>query len=453
MKKMIVNFKWLSVALVFLLSAFGCAGQAPVTAVQEPAHVRHENALLVVSFGTSYDNREQSIGGIERALQSAYPDFEVRRAFTSQIIIDKLKERDKLKIDNVKEAMDRLVADGVKNVVIQPTHVMDGFEYSDIVAEVSDYTDRFEKLAIGKNLLASDEDYRAVAAVIAQETKTYDTEGTAVVLMGHGTEAASNITYAKMQEAFFDAGCSRYFVGTVEAKPNLDDVMAFAKASGAKRVVLAPLMIVAGDHAANDMAGNEEDSWKKVFEAAGFEVECILMGMGEMQGIQELIVLHAGEAIAPAADEGSPPAADGNLATAESAEQTLEVNEKSKPVYGKQIKDGTYKIDVSSSSSMFRIVDAQLTVANGEMTVVLTLSGDGYEKLYMGTGEKALADTDDKCIYFVEDTRGRYTYEVPVTALNQETDCAAWSIKKKAWYDRVLVFQSSLIPKDALLPA
>lgn len=140
--------------------------------------------------------------------------------------------------------------------------------------------------------------------------------------------------------------------------------------------------------------------------------------------------------------EGSAPAQSGKSAPAQSGEQ--------KPIYAKQLKDGTYKIEVSSSSSMFRIVDAQLTVANGEMSAVLTLSGDGYEKLYMGTGEEATADTDDKCIYFVENADGKYTYEVPVEALNQETDCAAWSIRKKMWYDRVLVFQSSLIPEDAI---
>jgi hypothetical protein len=225
----------------------------------------------------------------------------------------------------------------------------------------------------------------------------------------------------------------------------LADVIALVETSGAKKVVLAPLMIVAGDHATNDMAGDEDDSWKKEFEAAGFEVECVLKGLGQLQGIQNLIVMHAGEATAPAAVA--------ETATAKSAEQTLSVSEKSKPTDGKKIKDGTYKIEVSSNSSMFRIVEAQLTAAGGEMTAVLTLSGDGYEKLYMGTGEMALADTDDKCIYFVEDTRGRYTYKVPVAALDQDIDCAAWSTKKKTWYDRVLVFQSSLIPKDAILPA
>lgn len=135
---------------------------------------------------------------------------------------------------------------------------------------------------------------------------------------------------------------------------------------------------------------------------------------------------------------------------AASGEQTPGGTEQPQPIYGNQIKDGTYKIEVSSSSSMFRIIDAQLTVADGKMSAVLTLSGKGYEKLYMGTGEEALADTDDKFIYYVENEAGKYTYKVPVTALNQDINCAAWSIHKQKWYDRILVFQSALIPADAI---
>ncbi|ADY55643.1 hypothetical protein Sgly_1338 [Syntrophobotulus glycolicus DSM 8271] len=146
----------------------------------------------------------------------------------------------------------------------------------------------------------------------------------------------------------------------------------------------------------------------------------------------------------------APPDANGTPPPATSGEQTPAQSEKPKPVYGNQIKDGAYKIEVSSSSSMFRIIDAQLTVAGGEMSAVLTLSGDGYEKLYMGTGEEALKDTGDNCIYFRENAEGKYTYKVPVAALDQDIPCAAWSIRKKTWYDRVLVFQSSLIPKDAM---
>lgn len=188
--------------------------------------------LLVVSFGTSYnDNRDLSIGSVEEALQAAYPEYEVRRAFTSQIIIDKLKERDGLEIDNVTEAMDRLIADGVKEVIVQPTHVMSGYEYDDVVAEVTPYTEKFDSLQIGEPLLISDADYDQVVSIITDETKDYNVEGTAIVFMGHGTEHEANATYAKLQQHINDAGFSNYFIGTVEAAPSLDDVLTLVKES------------------------------------------------------------------------------------------------------------------------------------------------------------------------------------------------------------------------------
>lgn len=145
------------------------------------------------------------------------------------------------------------------------------------------------------------------------------------------------------------------------------------------------------------------------------------------------------------------PAAESSLASSMASDlQDLEETETAMPVYANQIKNGTYSIAVSSSSSMFRVVDAQLTVADEEMTAILTLSGVGYEKLYMGTSELAAADTDENCIYFKEDAEGNYTYEVPVAALNEDIDVAAWSIRKETWYDRVLVFESAQIPEDAL---
>ncbi|HWQ75569.1 MAG TPA: sirohydrochlorin cobaltochelatase [Syntrophomonas sp.] len=254
--------------------------------------------MLAVSFGTSYnDNRDLSIGGVEKALQKAYPDYEVRRAFTSQIIIDKLKERDGLKIDNVTEAMDRLVADGIKEVVIQPTHVMSGFEYDDVVAEVTPYKDKFDSFKVGKPLLTTDADYDEVVSIITKETKTYDVDGTAIVFMGHGTEHEANATYAKLQQRMTAAGHKNYFIGTVEATPSLEDISALVKASGVTKVVLLPLMIVAGDHANNDMAGDEADSWKSTFEAQGYQVECVLTGLGQYDGIQQMFVKHVGETI------------------------------------------------------------------------------------------------------------------------------------------------------------
>lgn len=249
--------------------------------------------ILVVSFGTSYnDNRDLSIGAVEQAIQAAYPDWEVRRAFTAQTIIDILDERDGIDIDNVTEAMDRLVADGVKQVVIQPTHVMNGYEYDDVVAEIAPYADQFEGFAVGAPLLTSIEDYEAVTEALLADNEYVGSEDTAIVYMGHGTEHFANATYSQMQLMMQAAGYENVFVGTVEGFPALDNVMASVTAFGAEKVVLYPFMVVAGDHANNDMAGDEEDSWKTAFTNAGFEVECVLEGMGQNPAIQAVYVEH-----------------------------------------------------------------------------------------------------------------------------------------------------------------
>lgn len=257
-----------------------------------------ENELLVVSFGTSFnDNRRLTIGAIEAAMEEAFPDYSVRRGFTSQIIIDHVKSRDGEIIDNVGEALDRAVANGVKNLVIQPTHLMNGLEYNDLVNEVAQYADAFEAVSIGEPLLTSDEDFQTVAKALVDATASYDDGKTAICYMGHGTEAESNAVYAKMQQVLTDAGYANYFVGTVEAEPTLEDVLALVQAGEYERVVLRPMMIVAGDHANNDMAGDEEDSWKTAFESAGYEVECVVSGLGELEAIQNLLVAHARTAI------------------------------------------------------------------------------------------------------------------------------------------------------------
>ncbi len=257
-----------------------------------------EKELLVVSFGTSFnDNRVATIGAIENAMEEAFPEYSVRRGFTAQIIIDHVKNRDGEVIDNFGEALNRAIDNGVKTLVVQPTHLMNGLEYNDVMDELAQYAEEFEQVAVGEPLLTSDEDYQTVISAITDDTKAQDDGETAIVFMGHGTEAESNQIYATMQEKLTEAGFANYFVGTVEASPSLDDVLAAVQAVEYKKVVLQPLMIVAGDHANNDMAGDEDGSWKKTFEDAGYEVTCNLKGLGEMPAIQELLVAHAQAAI------------------------------------------------------------------------------------------------------------------------------------------------------------
>ena len=257
-----------------------------------------EKELLVVSFGTSYnDSRRLTIGAIENALEEAFPDFSVRRAFTSQIIIDHVFQRDGEVIDNVTQALDRAVENGVKTLVVQPTHLMSGYEYNDLADELAEYADAFESIAMGVPLLDTDDDFTTVADALAKATEAYNDGETAICLMGHGTEAESNEVYAKMQTVMDKAGHKNIFIGTVESTPSVEDVLAMVQADNYKKVVLRPMMIVAGDHANNDMAGNEPDSWKSIFEAAGYEVTCVVEGLGSLGEIQSLIVQHAQAAI------------------------------------------------------------------------------------------------------------------------------------------------------------
>ena len=257
-----------------------------------------ENELLVVSFGTSFnDSRAEDIGGVEKALQAAYPDWSVRRAFTAQIIINHVQARDDEKIDNVDQALQRAVDNGVKNLVIQPTHLMHGLEYDELVKEVGNYADAFDQVVFGEPLLSSDDDFAKVEKAITEWTADYDDGKTAICFMGHGTEADSNEVYQKMQDLLTKDGYTNYFVGTVEATPSLEDVLAKVQAGDYERVVLEPLMVVAGDHANNDMAGDEDGSWKKTFEDAGYQVECLVRGLGENEAIRQIYVEHAQAAI------------------------------------------------------------------------------------------------------------------------------------------------------------
>ena len=279
-----------------------------------------ENELLVVSFGTSFnDSRVKDIKGIEDALQEAYPDWSVRRAFTAQIIINHVQARDGEKIDNMEQAMERAVANGVKNLVVQPTHLMHGAEYDEMMEMVDSYRDKFESVAVAEPLLGevgSDatviiSDKEAVAkAVTAAAVKAagYDSldaaaaDKTAFVFMGHGTSHTAKVSYSQMQTTMGSLGYDNVFIGTVEGEPEetaCENVIEAVKAAGYTKVVLRPLMVVAGDHANNDMAGSDDDSWLSQFEASGdFEqVDCQIAGLGEISDIQQLYVAHTKAAI------------------------------------------------------------------------------------------------------------------------------------------------------------
>ena len=277
-----------------------------------------ENELLVVSFGTSYnDSRVADIKGIEDALQAAYPDWSVRRAFTAQIIINHVQARDGEKIDNMTQALDRAVVNGVKNLVVQPTHLMHGAEYDEMCEAIEQYKDKFESVSIAEPLLGEvgsdatviNADKEAVAKAITaaavadsgfESLDAAKDAGTAFVFMGHGTAHVAKVTYSQMQTQMQNLGYENVFIGTVEGEPeetSAEAVIEAVKAAGYTNVVLRPLMVVAGDHANNDMAGSDDDSWKTMFEAAGFTVNCQISGLGRIADVQALYVAHTKAAI------------------------------------------------------------------------------------------------------------------------------------------------------------
>ncbi len=253
------------------------------------------NAILAVSFGTSHaDTREKTIDRIEEDIQKAYPDDKVYRAWTSKMIIKKIWNRDGVKIFNVKEAMEQMKADGIKNVLVQPTHVINGIENDLMQEDVKAYADAFESISFGTPLLTTEEDNIRVAKAVAEDLQPG--KENALVLMGHGTSHYANSVYAALDYRFKDMGYDNIFLGTVEAYPSLVSLMKQVHAYHPKKVILAPFMIVAGDHAKNDLSSEEEDSWRSQFEKEGFQVECLLKGLGENETIRQIFIDHIEEA-------------------------------------------------------------------------------------------------------------------------------------------------------------
>jgi len=402
-----------------------------------------ENEILVVSFGTSFnDSRVADIGGVEKAIAAAYPDWSVRRAFTAQIIINHIQARDNEKIDNVEQALDRAVANGVKNLVVQPTHLMHGAEYDELTAAVEEYADKFESVKIAEPLLGEvgadatevNADKETVAKAITAEavaTAGFDSleaaaeDSTAFVFMGHGTSHTAKVTYSQMQTQMDKLGYENVFIGTVEGEPeetSCENIIAAVKEAGYTKVVLRPLMVVAGDHANNDMAGDDEDSWKSMFEADGsFEsVECQIAGLGEIADVQAIYVQHTSDAT------GVEPVESANT---------------------DELKDGeTYLADFTTDSSMFHVNEAEngkgeLTVKNGKMSIHVSLVSKKIVNLYLGTAADAendeanwLQPTEDEVTYSDGTTETVYGFDVPVETLDKEFDLAILG-EKGTWYD------------------
>lgn len=252
-----------------------------------------KNAILVVSFGTSYEEtRKVTIDAIEESIAQAFPDHRIYRAWTSKMILKKLKTRDNIHINNVTEAMEEMEKDGITHVIVQPTHVINGIENDLMKEDALAFKDKFQSISFGDALLTSEEDNRQVIEAIHEEFKHLP-KNHALVLMGHGTTHHANSIYAALDYTMKDMGYSNFFMGTVEAYPSMETLIKMIRKFHPEKVHLAPFMIVAGDHARNDMAGDDPDSWYSQFKSAGFHVEPCIKGLGEYPGIREILVRHA----------------------------------------------------------------------------------------------------------------------------------------------------------------
>ena len=417
-----------------------------------------KNEILVVSFGTSFnDSRAEDISGIEKAIAEANPSWSVRRAFTAQIIINHVQARDGEKIDNVEQALDRAVANGVKNLVVQPTHLMHGAEYDELTAALDNYKDKFDTVSVAEPLLGEvgsdatviNEDKKAVAEAVvdaAIKSAGFDSldaakeDGTAFVFMGHGTAHTAKVSYSQMATQMQELGYENVFIGTVEGEPEdtaCDKVIEAVKEAGYKKVVLRPLMVVAGDHANNDMAGDDEDSWKSMFNASGAfdKVDCQIEGLGRIDAVKDLYVAHTAAALKVA------------NATATDASSTDAASSAT------DLADGEYQVKFTTDSSMFKVNEAlkdmgTLTVKDGKMTIHISLSSENIVNLFPGLADDAQKDgaellqpTKDEVKYDDGTTETVNGFDVPVPYLDKEFDLALIGTKGK-WYDHKVIVAS-----------
>ncbi|SHI75839.1 sirohydrochlorin cobaltochelatase [Parasporobacterium paucivorans] len=251
-----------------------------------------KNAILIVSFGTSFnETREKNIDSIEKEIMDLYPGYSIYSAWTSKMIIKKVMQRDGRIINTVSEAMEQIVRDGIEELTVQPTHIINGLENDFMIADVMEHSKSLRKISIGAPLLNNIEDARVIIEVLTEEYSMSD-KRKALVLMGHGSSHHSNFAYAALDYSFKESGHENVFVGTIEAYPGIDVILRSVNAYNPSEIILIPFMLVAGDHAANDMAGDEEDSWKYIFESAGYPVKCFIKGLGEYTKIRDLYFKH-----------------------------------------------------------------------------------------------------------------------------------------------------------------
>lgn len=251
--------------------------------------------IIVVSFGSSYEQtRKKTIEAIENKIINKFYDYKVKRAFTSQVIIDKLHKRDNIKIDNVNQAMKNLIdiRSDIEEIIIQPTHIINGFEYEEMIETVKQFESKFKLINYGKPLLSDNEDYKQLVEILLSESRKYNKKNTAIVFVGHGTKHNANFVYIKLDKFFKDKGYLNYFVSTIESNPSFNDIIKQIDKLDVNEIVLFPLMIVSGDHVINDISSDEKGSWKNSFESKGYKVKCILKGLGEYSQIQDMFVKH-----------------------------------------------------------------------------------------------------------------------------------------------------------------